>query len=100
MAGSPQLTIGARAPLTIRDVKATLAAVNQSVVEVNRALIRALSRRSWARVVGDDWRCRSPANVSNDPATLRKLRGYSRMYDGALRLPEDELATEFRTAPS
>lgn len=100
MAGSPQLTIGERAPLSIRDIKATLGAVNHSVVEVNGALRRTLSRRSWARVAVDDWRSnRSAANSLNDLATLRKLSGYSRMYYGALGLSEGELATEVRADP-
>jgi hypothetical protein len=97
IAGHPQLLVDKAVVLHYADVKAAYSAVNRSVVEVNQALARKVSRATWARVAVADWV--SVADFSQGFSrqdALRKARKYAASRYGPVGLTAAELDAELR----
>lgn len=87
----PVLEVGTPIIFEQKELGATLAATKRLAEEANGFLATVYPRSKWAHRLVADWRTEFGSRQLNPVQTLRKVRGFSRMYYGELALTDAEI---------
>ncbi len=99
-AGAPILVPGKRVQLAYPEVRATLAALYRSVIEVNGALATSVSRATWLRVAVDDVLSQVSVERSTVRAAMnRRARKFLALHYRPIGLTDDEIDRELARRP-